>query len=283
MKLAKTLLATTVIATSFGASADWISAGGTNGLLGTGTDGELILTVWNVASEKSFTQDLGVGTKDFLLGNANAAQTFTLDAQGLSYIGAAGNSADIRYNVAGFNSLFDLPTYGLADVGYYFTGSQAPTYADYVFNIFSGHSTAFDRYETHLLNNNSGVGGTTDDPVYFLEGGLNYAGSSTKWGADYEGLGNLFNLGTVAGNNLEEVGGWALVRDINANNGQDAGPILDATINGVDAFWKLDVANGTVTYGTAGPAAVPLPAAAWLFGSALLGLAGAARRRKLAA
>lgn len=38
--------------------------------------------------------------------------------------------------------------------------------------------------------------------------------------------------------------------------------------------------NPAVTYALWSPAAVPVPAAAWLFGSALLGLASAARRKK---
>jgi hypothetical protein len=40
--------------------------------------------------------------------------------------------------------------------------------------------------------------------------------------------------------------------------------------------------NTWYSYSFSGTAAVPVPAAAWLFGSSLLGLAGAMRRRRTA-
>jgi hypothetical protein len=52
--------------------------------------------------------------------------------------------------------------------------------------------------------------------------------------------------------------------------------------NATDGFFFL-ASNGDLTYniGTAGTApAVPLPPAAWLFGSGLLGMVGIARRRR---
>jgi len=50
----------------------------------------------------------------------------------------------------------------------------------------------------------------------------------------------------------------------------------------VDSVW-LDGPSGTVGSGTVQSlAAVPIPAAVWLFGSGLLGLIGMARRKKAA-
>lgn len=43
--------------------------------------------------------------------------------------------------------------------------------------------------------------------------------------------------------------------------------------------WTL-ASNGDLTYSSGAPAEVPLPAAVWLLGSALLGMAGVARRKK---
>ena len=51
---------------------------------------------------------------------------------------------------------------------------------------------------------------------------------------------------------------------------------LTQAVGGGDADPTLDVYNGTVS-------AIPLPAAAWLFGSALLGLVTVARRKRLKA
>lgn len=48
------------------------------------------------------------------------------------------------------------------------------------------------------------------------------------------------------------------------------------------ATWTL-AANGDLVYSAPGASAVPVPAAVWLLGSGLLGLAGVARRKSLAA
>jgi hypothetical protein len=56
-------------------------------------------------------------------------------------------------------------------------------------------------------------------------------------------------------------------------------PIHNASGNGT---WALS-ASGDLTYTIAGVSAVPLPAAIWLLGSGLLGLAGVSRRKKTAA
>ena len=53
------------------------------------------------------------------------------------------------------------------------------------------------------------------------------------------------------------------------------GTVVGGTFDGFPANWRLE---GTMS--TGGVAPVPIPAAAWLFGSGLVGLVGVARRRK---
>lgn len=55
-------------------------------------------------------------------------------------------------------------------------------------------------------------------------------------------------------------------------------PHNDAEMTLFAGVWQLD-ADGTLTYGALG-APVPVPAAVWLLGSALIGLVGVARRRE---
>jgi hypothetical protein len=55
---------------------------------------------------------------------------------------------------------------------------------------------------------------------------------------------------------------------------------IQYTFTLVDAPDNL-VGSGSIGYGQNGPSAVPVPAAAWLMGSGLVGLAGLARRRKI--
>jgi hypothetical protein len=56
---------------------------------------------------------------------------------------------------------------------------------------------------------------------------------------------------------------------------------LFANSEGVAGKWDLSH-DGTLTWNSAAVSAVPVPAAVWLFGSGLLGLAGVARRKQSA-
>jgi hypothetical protein len=64
------------------------------------------------------------------------------------------------------------------------------------------------------------------------------------------------------------------------------GTLGNLTIDATAGTWAFEIFGNDVAQGTGAfeaVAAVPVPAAAWLFGSALLGLVGVGRRRKLAA
>jgi len=73
-----------------------------------------------------------------------------------------------------------------------------------------------------------------------------------------------YNYSTTAG--FDTSGGITL--QFNSTCGADANCVADFSIDNVSIYADVDVA------------AVPVPAAAWLFGSALLGLAGANKRKK---
>ena len=68
MKLDKLAIAAAAVFISAGASAAWES--GVGGNAGNPIDGELVLTVWNADNNRSFTQDLGVTTRQFMTGEA---------------------------------------------------------------------------------------------------------------------------------------------------------------------------------------------------------------------
>lgn len=83
----------------------------------------------------------------------------------------------------------------------------------------------------------------------------------------------LFNWGATA--DIDVVNVW----DINADGSLSTSSVpgmTDGAFVGFHAAFELNSA-GLVT-----PSAVPVPAAVWLFGSGLVGLAGVARRRKAA-
>ena len=56
----------------------------------------------------------------------------------------------------------------------------------------------------------------------------------------------------------------------------------EAEVDKYAAWWYQDdsAATGEINVLVEPPSAVPIPAAAWLFGSAILGLLGIARRKK---
>ncbi|MHB1241078.1 MAG: VPLPA-CTERM sorting domain-containing protein [Gammaproteobacteria bacterium] len=81
---------------------------------------------------------------------------------------------------------------------------------------------------------------------------------------------NTTNIGTV-GLGTNPSGTLPLIADTIGGSPMQAGPFPNFNAN-------FDISSLTVT--SAGTAPVPIPAAAWLFGSGLLGLVGVARRRR---
>jgi len=99
------------------------------------------------------------------------------------------------------------------------------------------------------------TGGGTSSAV-ILGGGPQFPASPTAW--------QTLNFTGIAGPDTS--GGITL--QLNAACAPVAGRISDFDVDNVRIFADVEVAP------------VPVPAAAWLFGSALLGLGGVARRRK---
>ena len=102
--------------------------------------------------------------------------------------------------------------------------------------------------------------------------------TASAW--DFGGVfgGVQFNLAPDGG------AGNLVVEDLTSLGGNDygvvvtwVGTVVGGAFDGYPANWRLE---GTMTVGGGGPAPIPVPAAAWLFGSGLVGLVGVARRRR---
>lgn len=267
MNFKKLALAAALLGASVGANASWEYAQNEN----SGVNGELILTVWNVDLERAISVDLGVRASEFTTGRADG-QSFSLNAADVAWLG----TGNIRWNVVGANASFDeFP----ASYGYYFTANEGEVATGgQGFTEFGAQFQQFATYATQVPGLNSHYTGTANaaENLTVRSEGFLYAGRGAVWGDNAGNVSTFFGLyssttadetlaawtGSFTGLTFEEIG-----------NGAGATVILD------DNYWALDLASNSLNY-VAAP--VPVPAAAWLLGSALLGLAGAVRRRKIA-
>ncbi len=116
-------------------------------------------------------------------------------------------------------------------------------------------------------------------------GGLTALKTGTETATGTESLGAPNKYGFFGGSDLSSVGGTAITLFGFTGNGVNGGTlqsyILGSASLGADGTLQINPNGGGGGGGTTAP--VPLPAAVWLFGSGLMGLAGVSRRRKTAA
>ncbi len=231
---------------------------------GTTGDGNLFLTAWDSVAQRSYTLNLGI-TESAFTGTSNLS--FTPDANMLTFL-AGVTPANVNWNVVAL----DTTPNGVVTVGGNYnifstaaaapTGSAAPGNS----NLLNAGGTANTFIgAVNLLIPSSPGGNSIDhvstgatDTAYALGGqfganfGSKFAFSNT--GVLDQSL-NFYDFASTTGSNLTK-----------------------ATITPFAGQWDL-ASNGTLSF--ASTSAVPLPAAAWLFGSGLVGLVGVSRRKSV--
>ena len=288
------------------AIADWNTPGSSG-------SGEMFLAVWDSTAQTSYIRDLGVHMNDFMpaLGTGTA---FDKTTTGTS-LSATGKLA-APYGGSGNNSIGFSGGYGVSPSvaagsvltpGYQLT-FQADTLASSFFSPAGGPlSTSLQwmvgandnvgsvgNQTLRTLTTSNGVVGGNNSAVANFGSTLGYIqtnnsrgtmndlltannGSATAAlvdGAPYFAAGQGSNWKSYASfNTLANVGSsqqfWYIATS-------DTTPADAATVKGfTNATWKLNT-DGTLVYQVG---AVPVPAAAWLFASGMLGLVGVARRR----
>lgn len=273
MKLKTLAVAIAAIAVSGAANADWeVTDKNYDTASGGGGQTELILTVWNPdaagGAGAAFSQDLGYGALEFMDGS-HGNDIFALSQDGLDHIEYS-PSATIYWNVAGANTDVNETNYdNFETYGAYYTSNVAPNVADKYLSEVEASIAGFQNYKDFLdANATLAADGTSENPV-FLTTAFD-AGDDQNWGSVMFKNESYWTLDGTAMDG-ESIMAWSV--------GISSDDYTSAVTSADTLTWTLNASTGQLIYGSA----VPVPAAAWLFGSALLGLAGAARRRKVQA
>jgi hypothetical protein len=263
MKL-KLLLVTAVAAlgVSSQAFATYTDGNGVNG-------SSLILNVWDTVTKESYSATLEIPSNNLTYSTFNGGPTFTALAGNSTFTGLFGNNnaADIRWNIAAdLNDVLAGGTPGAnipwslgftaASLPASLNGSQMNA-ANVKFNtwvnLLNGHQTA------------TGSGLTTSTDATQL---WNMNNASAAWGGTNGGGTLPFSITGLLGDSLSYFQATA--------NGRFAADA--STFAQIAGTWSL-ASSGTLTWNEAPIGAVPVPAAAWLLGSGLMGLVGVGRRR----
>ncbi|MBX9795067.1 MAG: VPLPA-CTERM sorting domain-containing protein [Burkholderiaceae bacterium] len=287
MKFNMKLLAAALAMAAAGQASAAITLGNAQG------GSSLFLSVWDSTTNESYTRNLGVNLNGFLPSSITtlpndgnvAGTSVTGDktpAAGISNLAFAGdalfastfgdnNAANIQWNIVAFDNQASLGG-GLSRVITTANGTPGTTNTG-IGTIGSG-ATAY-------LTAVNGLIGAANSVVVTDPGSAAFAGADT-WGDALNLALNGSSAGTGFGSTLDF---FYLARTQVSGVGSTAATNVQFGNSSANATWTLS-ANGTATYNLAGeapPSAVPVPAAAWLLGSGLAGLVGAARRRKAAA
>ncbi|MBI5462531.1 MAG: VPLPA-CTERM sorting domain-containing protein [Gammaproteobacteria bacterium] len=242
----------------------------------------LVLSVWDNVAQESYIRDLGLNLADItpamITPDAGLTLNFAADPLFASLFGN-NTASDIYWNITAADSTGSGSITGRQIIGTGALGALASSFS--VTN--TGVANSANYWNTFFANANTqpNVPGvdtnncTTNTSCYSLDAGdLQYAGDTswgTFWGQNLTGWNNAGTLGQSLGFysfTPSSTSGFVQSTKVRYENAYGLGT------------WML-AANGSVTYSIASApvSTVPVPAAAWLFGTGLAGLASVARRR----
>lgn len=236
--------------------------------------GELFLSVWDptVGNEASFNIGLNLNALTF---DGSASYTFSDIFSNPTFL-ANFDSANIdsmsnwQWNVVGAATLSN--DYGTDSETFLFT-SQTNDEAINITAAQQGANSVLMYQQTlQTFYGTSDVYGTNGDPALASYAGHGLFGSSVN--------GQPIATAGFVGDELYFYSAYNQTMQIAFDSGFEEFPLPSdpAVMALFEGVWSLD-ANGTLTYSALG-APVPVPAAVWLLGSALIGLVGVARRRE---
>ncbi len=241
---------------------------------------ELVFSIWDptVGQEASFTLGLNVDLNTFSSSVATApgysvnfGNIFS-DAGFQQFLGAASlNGANdlnsLRWNIGAANTILSFN-----EVMGFTHGPAGPLNDVTNAEVIQASGGAANFFSNFGSGNSGGIDGT----------GPKYAGNPVNWGETM--VGGIFQ-GT-AGSVGDSLGFYVFTNNQESSGTFDEQALADGGAYqnqyGFGAFTLS--ANGQLTYSIAdaptNPPPVPVPAAVWLLGSAMVGLVGVARRRE---
>jgi hypothetical protein len=241
------------------------------GVAATGSGVEV--QIWDSAAGTSITEWLGINYADFLPGGTDANETIDFGTIGGSefatlFGGAAAGA--VTFNVSAGNNVTPNVNVLLSTLS---AGAATTAVTNgAISGALSALNTAIGS-RANGSNSSPGAPNFTDqcwsgvNPCVGPTAGSQGFGFISTYGDNYGGQLAVSASGTAGGAALAF---YEFTQNVSTRTSVP-------TVSSYAGTWSLS-ATGDLMY-TVGAAAVPLPAAVWLFGSGILGLAGVARRR----
>jgi hypothetical protein len=243
-----------VVALAFAGSAN--AAFETDGMpgIGAGTGaGSVVLSVVDdtATTDSSIAIDLGILSSDILNGAVSMGTMLSNHAELNSFLSSA--TGTVKWDITAIiNDGTSLDMGMLQTV----VGGVMPTHNDAdAFNAMGGQSSWMD-----------GIRGVAGSNTWAIFADATQPGGHYGPGSDYEASVNSYVTDAALGDTVDFL---AILAGYGATHG------FGTDLEDFTLAW--DGSNATLTYGAA--SVVPVPAAAWLFGSAMLGMVGVARRK----
>lgn len=260
MKFTKTLVAAALLASSAGANAAIQSASATGA-------NEAWLSIYDATQKTTFTLDLGVSLATLFTNNADSNYSLSFDLDALSAASPNGKWSTFAANLDAAATSWGVMVAGGSK--YAVTSETAIpkiSILSGVTNIVTKINGHTSQVSTSQVIDNGGIANASQASTNL---------SSIVLDSDTAGTGQHnqpLPFRTLFGSNASA--------DADINGATSQFWMIDGTKTPVVAAqeWKLDLAGAKLTYAAA-PAAVPLPAAVWMFGAGLMGVLRATRRK----